>query len=59
MESIEVWFDAIYQKYQKKLLRLAIHMVRDPQLAENMVPSVFLTLLTNHQRLREQPNIWG
>lgn len=59
MGSIEVWFDAIYQEYQKKLLRLAIHMVRDPQLAEDMVQSVFLTLLTNHQRLREHPNIWG
>lgn len=59
MAPMQEWFDTIYLKYQKKLLTLAIRMVGDPQLAEDMVQSVFLALLTNHEHLREHPNIWG
>lgn len=59
MDHIGEWFDDIYLQYQRKLLSLAIRIVGDPQLAEDMVQSVFLTLLTNHERLMEHPNIWG
>ena len=59
MNPVHQWFDSIYLQYQKKLLVLAIRMVGDSQLAEDMVQSVFLTLLTNHERLKNHPNIWG
>ena len=59
MDPVREWFDSIYMKYQPKLLRIAVRMVGDPQLAEDMVQSVFLTLLTNYERLMEHPNIWG
>lgn len=59
MNPVHQWFDSIYLQYQKKLLVLAIRMVGDSQLAEDMVQSVFLTILTNHERLNNHPNIWG
>lgn len=59
MDPVHKWFDAIYLKYQKKLLIIAIRMVRNQQLAEDIVQSVFLTLLVNYEHLVEHPNIWG
>lgn len=59
VNPVHQWFDSIYIQYQKKLLVLAIRMVGDSQLAEDIVQSVFLTLLTNYDRLMTHPNIWG
>lgn len=59
MDPIHKWFDTIYLKYQKRLLLIAVRMVRNPQLAEDIVQSVFLTLLVNYESLVKHPNIWG
>lgn len=53
------WFDEIYLQYWKKLLKLAIRVVGEPQLAEDLVQGVFVTLLINQKELMGHPKIWG
>ena len=59
MPSVHEWFSELYEKYHKKLLRIAMHMTRDLPLAEDMVQTVFLTLLAKHEMLQDHPDIWG
>ena len=59
MAPVQAWFDTIYEENFKILLRTAEHLVRDRQLAEDMVQTAFLTLLSKHEQLRDHPNIRG
>ena len=59
MSPVQAWFDAIYEENFKLLLRTAMHLLRDRQLAEDMVQTVFLTLLSKHEGLQDHPNIRG
>ena len=49
----------IAEKYRDKLLALALHMCADPDLAEDLVQSVFLVLIrrANEVPIREHTNI--
>lgn len=59
MSPVQAWFDTIYEENFKLLQRTAMHLLRDRQLAEDMVQTVFLTLLSKHEGLQDHPNIRG
>lgn len=59
MDSGQDWFDKIYLKYYKKMFGVAMRIVWDRQLAEDIVQSTFETLLLNYDKVRNYENIWG
>ena len=59
MSSVQMWFYAVYRANFEVLLRAAEHLTRDRHLAEDMVQTVFLTLLAKHEKLQDHPNIRG
>lgn len=59
MKQVETWFDSIYSKYYKEMIRIAFHLLGDQELAKDITQSAFLTMLTKYDQLRNHPNIEG
>lgn len=59
MESVQDWFNAIYKEHYKRLLKTAVRIVKDQELAEDIVQNTFETLLLNYEKVRGYENIWG
>lgn len=59
MESVRDWFDPIYVEYYQRLLKIAVRIVRNQQLAEDLVHNTFEALLRDAEKVRGRRNIWG
>lgn len=55
MTPLEEWFDSNYRKYKDNLLKAALRVVGDRQMAEDMVQETFVVMLTSYERLRNHP----
>ena len=53
------WFCDIYNAHHKALMDSAYFVLKNVQLAEDLVQDVFMTLLLNYQELQQHPNIAG
>lgn len=59
MSHFDDWFDDLYTKYFKKMVKTAKYRLIDRQLAEDLVHQVFVELLGNYEKLRYHQDIEG
>ena len=52
------FFDDIYRKYYKMMYDVALRIVKNPEIAEDVVADTFLVLITKINAVIEQPVKW-
>lgn len=59
MGEQNLWFTGVYREHAARLFKQAFYVLRDRQLAEDLVEETFLILLYKQSALVEHPNIGG
>ena len=59
MDEQNLWFTELYRGHAARLFKQAFYVLRDRQLAEDLVEETFLILLYKQPTLVEHPNIGG
>ena len=59
MNSVEDWFDKHYVENYKMMVKIAYRLLNDWELANDIVQTAFLKMLTKYDKLKHHPNIRG
>lgn len=59
MKSADEWFDKLYIENSPRMVKLAAYLLRNRQVAEELVDESFLILLRKKQNLKDHPNLPG
>ena len=59
MDHRDAWFNELYLKHRKRLLRTAYAITRDLQDSEDLVDAVFEKLYTKYETVKDHENISG
>lgn len=57
MDQRDVWFDDLYLKHRKRLLRIAYGITRDLHDSEDLVEAVFEKLYNKYETVKDHPKI--
>ena len=59
MPGQDEWFDALYRENFPRMMRQATYLLRNQQIAEELVSEAFLILLYKREALTAHPNVRG
>lgn len=59
MNKVGDWFDKLYLENYEMMVKLAYRLLNDWELANDIVQTAFLRMLTKYDKLKYHPNIQG